>query len=183
MDGQQIKDGNGQDEINLIDIMRTLWQQKIIILATTFIGLLIGLSYILFTKPVYEVTAYVHPPTLKDFSALNQGRSKKKDALLTTNLVKDVYGFFSQSVLSESTKWDFYKKSFLPIVSSKYSPNEIPKLFSKSVIVKEISNRSILSQTPSCLHDNSEEAPLKMLQPLKDTLILPNKEQLKNFSA
>ena len=146
MDGKQIKDGNGQDEINLIDIMRTLWQQKIIILVTTFIGLLIGLSYISFTKPVYEVTAYIYPPTLKDFSALNHGRSNEKSSLLTTSSVKDVYGFFSQSLLSESTKWDFYEKSFLPVMSSKYSANKIPQLFGKSVIVKEISTRSILTQ-------------------------------------
>lgn len=143
MDGQQLKDVNSQDEINLIDLLRTLWQQKLVILLSTSLCLLIGVSYILFSKPIYEATGYISPPSNKDIGEINYGRSKSRYALLDLYTIKDVYSIFTQALLSEATKRDFYNKVYLPSMAANYPQNKLPRLFAKNLIIREIAGRSL----------------------------------------
>ncbi|CDZ78805.1 chain length determinant protein WzzB [Legionella massiliensis] len=135
------------DEMNLIEFLRTLWQQKRLILLTTILCLGLGLSYILLSKPVYEATGHLSPPTIGDLSAINQGRSASKKALLMAYEPQNVYEVFSRVLQADSTKRLFFESAVLPAEQIKESTSSEAKLwasFSSSLTVKAV-NALILS--------------------------------------
>lgn len=46
-----------EDEIDLVEVARTLWRGKLLIAVITMVGLLVGAVYVAISKPVYQSTA------------------------------------------------------------------------------------------------------------------------------
>ncbi|NQD93145.1 chain-length determining protein [Pseudomonas sp. CrR25] len=60
------------DEIDLVALFRSLWEQKLLI---TLVTLLVGLAaaaYAFLATPVYQVQSMLRPATIKDLDALNR---------------------------------------------------------------------------------------------------------------
>lgn len=102
------------DGIDLLALILVLWRQKWLILFTTFLCTFVGIVFIWFAKPVYEVKAYVFPPTEGDIAAFNYGKSVKKNPFLKVFSVEDIYGIFTHNLFSQSMKQLFFKEVFLP---------------------------------------------------------------------
>lgn len=62
------------DEIDLIELCKNLWCEKITIVTCTAIVTLIGALYLLTTKPIYEATVQIQAPTAGELQTINNTR-------------------------------------------------------------------------------------------------------------
>ncbi|RAI71861.1 chain-length determining protein [Pseudomonas fluorescens] len=106
---------SGSDEIDLFELMRSLWAQKVMILCTVLVVTLGVTAYAFISKPVYEARVYLLPPTLNGIADFNYGRTK--DLELTPYTVKDVYDVFVRNLQSESLRRAFFVDVYLPSLS------------------------------------------------------------------
>lgn len=129
-------------EIDLITLIKTLWQKKWVILGITLLSTLIGILYLSFTKPIYEAKAYIYPPSLADIVSFNYGRSDDFSSLHPFS-IEDVYNVFLGNLLAESTKEEFFKTVFLPSRAEgtkQKSPHDaLYNAFNKILTIKESS--------------------------------------------
>ena len=102
----------GSDEIDLFELMSSLWAQKAMIVCTTFIVALGATIYAFISKPVYEARVYLQPPTLNGIADFNYGRTR--DLELTPYTVKDVYDVFTRNLQSEALRRTFFFEVYLP---------------------------------------------------------------------
>jgi LPS O-antigen subunit length determinant protein (WzzB/FepE family) len=61
-----------EDEIDLIELIVKLWNEKALIIITTTITTILGLSYALLSTPVYTASAQLYEPSPAELSYLNQ---------------------------------------------------------------------------------------------------------------
>lgn len=136
-----IKHIYGKDEIDLLELVRILWKQKGLILLVTLISTMVGFAYISFTKPVYEVRAYISSPNTADIDALNYGQSFP-EGLLKPFEVKMVYNMFIEILLSKSIQHNFFNKFYLPDFSPasqhKFDQGMLYQQFQNSLTIKDI---------------------------------------------
>ncbi|WP_434458536.1 LPS O-antigen chain length determinant protein WzzB [Stutzerimonas urumqiensis] len=59
------------DEIDLIELFRSLWAQKVAIIGITLLVGMIGLAYALFATRYYSVQSVLRPAAIKDLDELN----------------------------------------------------------------------------------------------------------------
>jgi len=59
------------DEIDLVELARALWKQKILIAAITGIAMALGLAYATFATRYYSVQTVLRPAAIKDLDELN----------------------------------------------------------------------------------------------------------------
>jgi chain length determinant protein (polysaccharide antigen chain regulator) len=97
-----------KEDLNLLDFLQILWQQKRLIFLTTALSVLLGVVYLLLATPIYEAIGAISPPTKEDFALLNQGHSNAKNTPLLLYTVKEVYGIFIKNLQAESTKKLFF---------------------------------------------------------------------------
>ncbi|MDQ7002795.1 MAG: Wzz/FepE/Etk N-terminal domain-containing protein, partial [Ghiorsea sp.] len=60
-----------ESEISLLDLWNMIVAQRRLLLVVWAVCVLLAIAYVMFTKPVYQATAYLLPPTQKDVQALN----------------------------------------------------------------------------------------------------------------
>lgn len=115
------------DEIDLVELVKDLWAQKLIIILVTLAGAVAALVYVLLVQSVYEAKASVLPPLVSDIAAYNSGRN---DAALTAShdsrseqsnqlalksfSTDDVYAVFTRNLRSQSLRREFYNDVYLP---------------------------------------------------------------------
>lgn len=139
MQGQGVGNRYGQDdEIDLIELARTLWSQRVLIGLVTAVVFLCAAAYAYLAKPVYQVSASVLPPQVSDIAAYNVGRSQVAGLRLYT--VDDVYGVFLRSLNSEALRADFFNTVYLPAVNGKGFLADFNKRVSIKSIDKQRSN-------------------------------------------
>lgn len=104
------------DEIDLVELGKALWSQKIVILAVTIVGAAIALAYALLSTPVYEAKATVLPPLLSDIAAYNAGRteSSSSQSQLKPFTTEEVYSVFTRNLKSLSLRRDFFQEVYIP---------------------------------------------------------------------
>ena len=78
-----------QDEVDIYDLLKTLWQGKLIISAFILISLLFGLIFILSKNAVYESRLYYSIDTLPP---IDQDISYCRDANKLNDVALDLYG-------------------------------------------------------------------------------------------
>ncbi|MEB0075930.1 Wzz/FepE/Etk N-terminal domain-containing protein [Pseudomonas sp. CCI3.2] len=100
------------DEIDLFELMSSLWKQKIIIIFFVVLSVLTATAYAFLSKPIYEARIFIQPPTLNGIADFNYGRTR--EAELTPFAVKDVYEVFVHNLLSESLRRSFFVEVYLP---------------------------------------------------------------------
>ncbi|WP_397451912.1 LPS O-antigen chain length determinant protein WzzB [Pseudomonas sp. NA-150] len=100
------------NEVDLFELMRSIWAQKAIIVLVTVFSILIAAAYAFLSKPVYEVKAYVLPPTINGIAEFNYGRTMHAELVPYT--VKDVYEVFIRNLQAESLRRTFFTDIYLP---------------------------------------------------------------------
>lgn len=100
------------DEIDLLELIRVLWQQKLLIMLTTLVASGFAVAYALLATPIYEAKVFVHPPSQNDIAHLNYGRGGDSELVMLT--VKDVYDVYVRNLQSQSLRRLFFQKVYLP---------------------------------------------------------------------
>lgn len=128
------------DEIDLVELAKGLWQQKLIIILITALVAAIAVIYALLARPVYEAKATVLPPLLSNIEAYNAGRdSVGKDAPRKPFTTEEVYAVFTRNLTSQSLRRDFFKDRYLPSLSEseRNAPDDrLWSAFNKLVSIK-----------------------------------------------
>lgn len=117
------------DEIDLLELIRALWTQKILIMGIALIAVLAGGTYAFFSKPVYEAKVYLQPPTSNGIADFNYGRTK--EAELSPFVVKDVYDVFLRNLQSESLRRKFFEEVYLPSLDESKRHGSRDSLYAK----------------------------------------------------
>jgi chain length determinant protein (polysaccharide antigen chain regulator) len=99
------------DEIDLVELFHSLWAQKWLIVLITLVFTVGAASYAFLSKPVYEASSAVLPPSLSDIAGFNLGRN---EGGLTLFLVHDMYTIFIRNLQSDKSKRKFFREYYLP---------------------------------------------------------------------
>lgn len=143
MQGQGVGNRYGQDdEIDLVELARTLWAQRVLIGLVTAVVFLCAAAYAYLATPVYQVRASVLPPQISDIAGYNIGRSQV--AGLRPYTVDDVYGIFVRSLQSEALRAEFFNTVYLPAVNGE----EFLADFNKSISIKSIDKQRPKEKEP-----------------------------------
>jgi chain length determinant protein (polysaccharide antigen chain regulator) len=107
------------DEIDLVELAKALWSQKLIIISVTIAGAAIALAYALLSTPVYEAKATVLPPLISDIAAYNAGRteSSENQSQLKPFSTDEVYAVFTRNLKSLSLRRNFFEDVYIPSLS------------------------------------------------------------------
>lgn len=141
---------NEQDEIDLIEVLRRLKARWLLIALSMAVSFVIAVLYVLWVKPVYEVKGFVQSPTHNDIANLNYGRGG--DSNLDVVKVKDVYEVYLRHLQSESLRWEFFQKVYLPTLKKDEragSQDALYERFSKVLLVapasKDLASRYVIT--------------------------------------
>ncbi|CAB5574033.1 Tyrosine-protein kinase etk [Pseudomonas putida] len=104
--------GGYEDEIDLFELITSLWKKKFLIVGVTAVVSGIALAYALLATPVYEAKIFVQPPSQNDIAPLNYGRGEGSE--LEPFTVKSVSGIYLRTLQSESLSREFFRKYYLP---------------------------------------------------------------------
>jgi len=114
------------DEIDLVELFRNLWQQKLLIILITLVVTAAAGAYAFLSPPVYEARASVMPPRLSDIASYNLGRS---EAMLDQFQVSDIYEVFKTNLLSAALKRTFFRDTYLPELAAEKRAKAQDKLW------------------------------------------------------
>lgn len=99
------------DEIDLVEVFKSLWSQKLLIALVTLIITGLAAGYAFLSTPVYESKSSILPPRSADVAGFNLGRS---EAGLAEFTAASVYSLFIQYLRSEGLRRDFFEQVYLP---------------------------------------------------------------------
>lgn len=99
------------DEIDLVELLESLWKRKLLIALVTLLVTVVAASYAFLSAPVYEAKTSLLPPRLADIAGYNLGRS---EAELPDFTVKKVYSIFIQNLRSDGLRREFFEQVYLP---------------------------------------------------------------------
>ncbi|MGX9380330.1 LPS O-antigen chain length determinant protein WzzB [Pseudomonas sp. JQ36] len=119
------------DEIDVLEIFRMLFSQKLLILSVTGLFVLVAVLYANLSVPVFEAKVYVLPPKQSQIVSFNIGRDKNSELVPFSG--KDVYDVFLRNLQSESLKRAFFEDTYLHSLSEaekKQSPDMLYLTFS-----------------------------------------------------
>jgi chain length determinant protein (polysaccharide antigen chain regulator) len=102
------------DEIDLVELFKALWQQKQIIIGVTLVVAVCAAAYAYLARPVYEARATVLPPFLSDIAAYNAGRNASTHVSLKPFSIEDVYAVYTRNLRSLSLRRAFFHDVYLP---------------------------------------------------------------------
>ncbi len=104
------------EEIDLVELAKALWSQKLIIITATIAGAAIALAYALLSSPIYEAKATVLPPLLSNIAAYNAGRTdpSANQSQLKPFTTDEVYAVFTRNLKSLSLRRSFFESVYIP---------------------------------------------------------------------
>lgn len=102
------------NEIDLIELVQSIWKNKFLIALAAIVGGLCGGGYAFFSSPVYEAKVSFLPPSLSDIASLSAGRNEMG---LTPFTVDDVYSVFTRNLESDDSLRKFFESVYLPSLS------------------------------------------------------------------
>ncbi|MDD1965646.1 Wzz/FepE/Etk N-terminal domain-containing protein [Pseudomonas putida] len=100
------------DEIDVMEVLTVLWQQKVLVLAAVVVCTLIAAAYVSQIKPVYEARGYLLPPTNDDIKEMNKGRGEELSLKPFTD--KDMYDVYTRELQAEATRKAVFDRVVLP---------------------------------------------------------------------
>jgi len=115
------------DEIDLLELWRTLMLKKWLVLGITLACLLAGTGYAFLAKPVYKTKAYFLPPSVADVGELNiiSGSSAQYTPAI-------VYQMFLQNLCSRELRRKFFtKKGIFPVLTDGDKDAVVNQVFEK----------------------------------------------------
>jgi len=106
------------DEIDLVELFRNLWQQKLLIIVITLVVTAAAGAYAYLSPPLYEARASVMPPRLSEIAGFNLGREsynyRRNETVIEQFTVSDIYKVFKTNLLSSSLKESFIRETSSP---------------------------------------------------------------------
>ncbi|WP_339079467.1 LPS O-antigen chain length determinant protein WzzB [Pseudomonas sp. TMP9] len=127
------------DEIDLVELFQSLWAQKWLIVFITLVFAVAAASYAYLSKPVYQASAAVLPPSLSDIAGFNLGRTGADEGGLKPFLVDDVYVVFVGNLQSDKSRRKFFKEFYLPSLEDAQrvgSQDNLYKAFNEKFSIK-----------------------------------------------
>lgn len=128
------------DDIDLVELIKGLWQQKVLIVVTAAVIFFAALAYAFLARPVYEAKVFVQPPTQNDIAHLNYGRGTNTGLDMLT--VNDIYDVYLKHLQSESLRRSFFQAAYLPTLTEeerKGSQDALYSRFNKLLVVGAVS--------------------------------------------
>ncbi|MBD3755177.1 MAG: LPS O-antigen chain length determinant protein WzzB [Gammaproteobacteria bacterium] len=122
-----------EDEIDLLELWNSLWEQKWLIAGITAFISAGGLAYALLATPTYKAESYFLPPLQQDVEALNMQGAKN----IT---VAAVYQAFLQNLQSRALRREFYQANQIESVLSNGESVARPEV----LFEKEFNKRLVL---------------------------------------
>ena len=95
------------DEIDLFELIETLWKEKLTIIGLTLLFAFGGVGYALLSTPSYEATASLLPPTQKDIAELTKADSLAFSESTSTSTSTSVYSLFARVLNSNQLRMAF----------------------------------------------------------------------------
>ncbi len=97
------------DEIDLSELVRNLWKQKLLISLVTAVVTVFAARYAFLSAPVYEGKTSTLPPRSADIAGYNLGRTEAGFTEFTT---EGIYAMFTQNLRSEGLRRDFFEQVY-----------------------------------------------------------------------
>lgn len=99
------------DEIDLLELAKSLWAQKLLIILVTLAVAIAAAAYAFLSQPVYQTKSSLLPPRVSDITGYNLGREEAK---LAKFKVADVYSVFLRNLGSETLRRSFFQEVYIP---------------------------------------------------------------------
>ncbi|TCD21216.1 chain-length determining protein [Pseudomonas sp. IC_126] len=149
------------DEIDLVELFKALWQQKLIIIGITIVVTVCAAAYAFLSRPVYEARAMVLPPFLSDIAAYNAGRNASTQNSLKSFSTEDVYAVFTRNLKSLSLRRAFFQDVYLPSLTETRRASPEDRLWAS--FNDQLTVRAPDKQQPDMLevrveHEDAEQA-------------------------
>lgn len=123
-------------EIDLLELAKTLWAQKLLIVLVTLGVAIAAAAYAFLSQPVYQAKSSLLPPRISDITSYNLGRAEAK---LSELKVADVYSVFTRNLGSETLRRNFFREVYLPSLVEGKGANAQDRLwedFNRTLTVK-----------------------------------------------
>ena len=146
---EELKPTYKDDEIDLFELIETLWNEKVLIILFTVVAAVGGAGYAFLTTPTYEAEVRLLPPSSSQVEELN-----KFNANANANAV---FAQFNQILQSGALKKEFLAKKG---VLEAFNPMGLPeakfwKDYNESIAVSEPAKNAVYSSVKVQLSDPS----------------------------
>lgn len=120
------------DEIDLVELFRTLWKSKLLIATITAIVTCMAAAYAFLSPPVYQASVQFLPPTASDLASYNAASQLTGSAITmgdtTTGIdpitPDDAYKIFLRHLGSYSLRQHFFEQYYLPAQKANKTVND-----------------------------------------------------------
>ncbi|OYQ74953.1 LPS O-antigen chain length determinant protein WzzB [Wohlfahrtiimonas chitiniclastica] len=103
------------DEIDLFELVATLWRGKWLIVGVTFVCTVVAIIFaFIIIKPVYQTEVTISTPLTYQIDALNSGLVISSEPSLKPINSTEVYNMFLQNLRSTNIQRDFFTHIYLP---------------------------------------------------------------------
>lgn len=122
------RDAHRNDEIDLVELLQGLWEQRWLIVLVTVLVTACAAGYAFLSKPVYESRTYLLPPSLSNIAGFNLGRRESGLELFT---VDRVYAVFTRNLQAQEASRRFFKTVYLPSLSEEDRQGSQDRLYER----------------------------------------------------
>lgn len=133
------------DDIDLRELLRSLWAQKLLIIVCTVVVTCIAAAYAFLATPIYETTAQTLPPTASNLASYNvasqltgeavggitQSGLNRSPAGIGTLSPTTAYKTFLKYLESDTVRQSFFEQYYLPAHKAPEGKKQIQKLQTK----------------------------------------------------
>jgi len=168
------------DEIDLFELIETLWNEKLLIILITAVFALGGVSYSLLATPVYEARSSLLPPTQKDIAELSKSTSSLNSSVSTDS----VYSSFVRVLESNQLRADFIDsdEAKSALVEEGMTPEGVWKRANEAVKVNKPS-KGALERVDVVASHSSPEVSARLANLFVELAVKRTREQLiSNFN-
>src|SRR5690554_1711526 len=102
------------DEIDLFELIESIWKEKLLVILITAAVTAIALTYALTTEPTYQASTTFFQPPANAIQSYNLGR---KAADFDEYSITDIYDIFLTNLNSQQLRSEFFNEVYLPSLS------------------------------------------------------------------
>lgn len=127
----------GSGEIDLFELIQSLWQEKILIVTITAVVTALALTYALTATPVYRAQTSLVPPLAYAIQGYNEGHIENFKEIEFD--IESVYKVFLDNLISSRLRTTFFENIYLPSLSADEidsNRDNLFKNFNKTITVK-----------------------------------------------
>ena len=138
---QELTPNHANNEIDLFELIETLWREKLWIIAFACIAAIGGGSYAFLSTPTYKAEVRLLPPSSRDVAELNQLSNISFSSNTNTNAnaitPESAYNNFIQVLNSSTLRKSFYSEAD---IRGFFNPNSLPATeiwnkYNKSIVI------------------------------------------------